>query len=419
MHADLLIKNASQVVVVPGTEPRVGDAMAEIKLLANTSIATGKRRILAVGPEDAVAAKTVVDGDTQVVDARGFVVTPGLVDCHNHVVWGGSRELEFEMRCAGKSYMEIAREGGGIRSTVRATRACTRRALVRGGLGRLRSMLQCGTTTAEAKSGYGLDTATEIKCLEAIRLLGRRQPIELMPTFLGAHEFPDEYRDNREAYVALVVDQMLPRVAERGLAEFCDVFCEDGVFTVAQAREVLEAGKRHGLRPKIHADELTPFGGAELAAEVGAVSADHLACPSVDGLERMASVGVIAVLLPGTTFFLGKARYAPARLMIRLGVPVALATDLNPGSCFTESLPMIMTLACLQMKMTVAEALTASTLNAACALGLGHKIGSIEEGKQADLVVWDVPDYRYIAYHYAVCLPKAVIKAGRVVLQSY
>jgi imidazolonepropionase len=415
MHADLLIKGASQIVVVPGTEPRVGDAMTEIGLIANASIATGKQRILAVGPEDEVRAKAVVDAETQVVDARGMVVTPGLVDCHNHVVWGGSREVEFEMRCAGKSYMEIAREGGGIRSTVRATRACSRRALVRAGLTRLRTMLECGTTTAEAKSGYGLDVATEAKCLEAIRVLNRRQPIELVPTFLGAHEFPDEYRNDREGYVALVVDQMLPRVAERGLAEFCDVFCEDGVFTVAQAREVLEAGKRHGLKPKIHADELTPFGGAELAAEIGAVSADHLTCPSVEGLERMASAGVIAVLLPGTTFFLGKKRYAPARLMIRLGVPVALATDLNPGSCFTESLPMVMTLACLQMKMTVAEALTASTLNAACALGLGHKIGSVEEGKQADMVVWDIPDYRHIAYHFGACLPKTVIKAGRVV----
>ncbi len=418
MHADLLIKDASQVATVPGSEPLIGDAMAAIGLVANGSVAVGKRKILAVGSEEAVREQVVVDADTQVIDAGGMVVTPGLVDCHSHVVWGGSRELEFEMRCAGKSYMEIAREGGGIRSTVRATRACTKRELVQAALSRLSSMLTCGTTTAEAKSGYGLDSSSELRTLEAIRSLNRKQPVELVSTFLGAHEFPDEYRDDRDGYVRLVVEDMIPRVAQRGLAEFCDVFCEDGVFSVSQAREVLEAGKTHGLRPKLHADELSPFGGAELAAEIGAVSADHLTCPSVDGLEKMASAGVIAVLLPGTTFFLGKDRFAPARLMMRLGVPIALATDLNPGSCFTESLPMIMTIACLKLKMSIAETLAACTLNAACAIGLGDRLGSIEVGKQADLVIWDVPDYRYLAYHFGVCLPKTVIKAGRVVLEA-
>jgi imidazolonepropionase len=414
----LLIAGASQVATVPGRGPRVGQAMGDIGLLQDASVAIGGREILAVGTEERVRAAVVVDDSTRVFDARGLVVTPGLVDCHSHVVWAGSREAEFEMRIAGKPYMEVAREGGGIRATVRATRACSGKELVRLAERRLARMLCCGTTTAEAKSGYGLDTASEIRSLEVIRQLGRKQPVELVPTFLGAHEFPDEYRDDRNTYVKLVVEEMIPRVAKRGLAEFCDVFCEDGVFSVSQAREVLEAGKRHGLRPKIHADELTPFGGAELAAEVGAVSADHVTCASPDGLERMASAGVVAVLLPGTTFSLGKDRYAPARLMMRLGVPVALATDLNPGSCFTESLPMIMTLACLKMKMTVAEALTACTLNAACALGLQHKIGSIEKGKQADLVVWDASDYRHLAYHFGVCLPKVVIKRGKVVLQN-
>jgi imidazolonepropionase len=343
------------------------------------------------------------------------VVTPGFIDSHTHLLFAGTREEEFELRIRGATYQEIAARGGGIKSTVEKTRRASKEELIAAGKKNLDRMLSLGTTTAEAKTGYGLSTKEEIKMLEALQALSRAHPLEIVPTFLGAHEIPPEYAGKKEEYVRLVIEEMIPAVAEKKLAVFCDVFCEKGVFSLEESRRILEAAKRYGMLPKLHADELTPLGGAELAAEVGAVSADHLLFISEKGMEAMAEKGVIATLLPGTAFFLFMGRYAPARRMIAKGVTVALATDFNPGSCMTESLPLITTLACTQMRMTPAEALLGVTLNAAKALRREKEIGSLEPGKQADFVILDVPDYRHLSYHFGVNHVEKVIKKGRLI----
>jgi imidazolonepropionase len=346
------------------------------------------------------------------------------VDCHTHLVYAGSREAEFEMRACGATYQEIAAKGGGIRSTVRATRAATKPELHQSALQRLSRMLLWGTTTAEAKSGYGLSTESEIKILEVIRDLGKTQPIELVPTFMGAHEFPEEFRRqnsegrneiDREGYVKLICEEMIPQVNEQGLAEFCDVFCDQGVFTPAEAEKILETGANYELASKIHADELAQVGAAEVAGKVYAVSAEHLLYPSQAGLELMRDAGTIAVLLPGTSLTLKK-QYAPARKMVDMGIPVAIATDHNPGTCTIEAMPMVIGLACLNLGLTPAEALCAATYNAACALDRGDKIGSIEVGKQADLLILDIPNYRYLPYHFGVKYVTTVVKKGKVVI---
>lgn len=352
---------------------------------------------------------------TRVIDASGLVATPGLVDCHTHTVFCGTREREYEMRMKGVPYMEIARRGGGILSTVSSVRSATEDELVSAALPRLDSMLAAGTTTVEIKSGYGLDVESELKQLEAIRRVGEATPLDVVSTFLGAHEFPPEFKSDRRGYVDLVVREMLPAVAERRLAEFCDVFCEEGVFTADEAREILMAAKGHGLKPKIHADEFVNSGGARVAGEVGAVSAEHLCAAPREGLEAMKEAGTVAVLLPGVSLGLGKCEFADARGMVDMGLDVAIGTDFNPGSSMTNSLPLMSSLACSYMKMSPEEALLGMTLNAARAVGRQKSMGSLGPGKQGDLVLFDIPDFRYIPYHFGGDIVRSVVKRGSVV----
>jgi imidazolonepropionase len=349
-----------------------------------------------------------------VLDAGGKVVVPGFADSHTHLIFAGSREDEFEQRLRGATYQDIAARGGGINATVRRVRDASKDELKTLARRRLDRLLSFGVTTVEVKSGYGLSVVDEIKCLEVIAELNAEGPLELVPTFMGAHAVPPEFQSDRDGYLRLMTDEMLPEVARRGLAEFCDVFCETGVFSLVETERVLVRARELGLRLKVHADELTPLGGAELAARLGAVSADHLLCISDAGIEALAAAGTVATLLPGTAFFLGM-DYAPARRLIERGVTVALASDCNPGTCPTENLPLVGTMACTQMGMLPAEALTAMTLNAAAAVGRADRIGSLEVGKQADLVILDVPDYRQLFYHFGVSHVSCVIKRGRVV----
>ncbi|MDQ7798070.1 MAG: imidazolonepropionase [Candidatus Edwardsbacteria bacterium] len=406
---------------------RVGSAMSDLGIIEDGLVAIENDKIVAVGKTSDLKPKLKLLPHTKVIDAENQVVMPGFVDCHTHLVYGGSREDEFEMRASGVSYQEIAAKGGGIRSTVKATRLASREVLKRDAMRRLDRMLLWGTTTVEAKSGYGLETKTEIKQLEVVKDLNELQVIEVVPTFMGAHEFPEEYRSqpldsargpgtvDRAGYVRLICEEMIPKIAEMKLAEFCDVFCDQGVFTPEEAIKILEAASNYGMYPKIHADELASVGAAEAAGKVKAVSAEHLLYPSQTGLELMKQAGTIAVLLPGTSLTIKK-NYAPARKMIEMGIPVALATDHNPGSCTIENLPFIIGLACLYLGLTPAEAICAATYNAACALKRGDRIGSIEEGKQADLLIMDIPNYRYIPYHYGVNYVKTVVKRGRIVV---
>jgi len=416
-EADLLVENAAQLLTLT-PYPRAADADEKLGVISEGTLAAKDGRIVWVGPAGEASKQIALSPKAKEVDASGKVAMPGFIDSHTHLVFAGTREKEFELRLQGASYQEIAARGGGIKSTVEKTRRASKEELVRTGKKRLDSMLSLGTTTAEAKTGYGLSTKDEIKMLEALRDLGREHPVEIVPTFLGAHEVPPEYAGKTEDYVRLVIEEMIPAVAEKKLALFCDVFCEKGVFSPDQSRRILEAGKRFGLTPKLHADELTPLGGAELAAEVGAVSADHLLFISEKGMEAMAEKGVVATLLPGTAFFLFLGRYAPARRMISRGVTVALASDFNPGSCMTESLPLITTIACTQMRMTPAEAILGITLHAAKALGKEQAIGSLGIGKQADLVLLDIPDYRHLSYHFGVNHAWKVVKKGRVVWEA-
>ena len=417
LEADLLVENAAQVVTLKAS-PGSTDAEGKLGVIPDGTVAAKDGRIVWVGPADQTAWKVSLLPRGKELDASGRVVMPGFIDSHTHLLFAGTREREFEMRLQGASYQEIAAKGGGIKSTVEKTRRAGREELVAAGKKNLDSMLSLGTTTVEAKTGYGLSTKDEIKMLEALAELGREHPVEVVPTFLGAHEIPPEYSGKAEEYVRLLIEEMIPAVAEKKLARFCDVFCEKGVFSPEQSRRILETGKRYGLLPKLHADELTPLGGAELAAEIGAVSADHLLFISEKGMEAMAEKGVVATLLPGTAFFLFLGRYAPARQMISRGVTVALATDFNPGSCMTESLPLITTIACTQMRMTPAEAILGITLHAARALRQEKEVGSLEPGKQADLVVLDIPDYRHLSYHFGVNHAWKVVKKGRLAWEA-
>jgi imidazolonepropionase len=352
--------------------------------------------------------------DTTWIDVAGKVVLPGFLDSHTHLLFAGSRVDEFEQRLRGLGYADIAARGGGILSTVQRVRQASKEALKALARPRLRRMLQCGVTTVEVKSGYGLTPADEIKCLEAIAELNAEGPWELVPTFLGAHALPPEYRADREGYLRALCDDMLPEIARQGLADFCDVFCETGVFSVDESRRILTRARDLGLRLKLHADELSPLGGAELAAELGAASADHLLCVTEAGIDALAASGTVATLLPGTAFFLGVA-YAPARRLIERGVTVALASDCNPGTCMTENLPLLGTMACTQMGMLPSEVVTALTLHAAAALGRADRLGSLTPGKQADVLVCNVADYREIFYHFGINHVERVIKRGRMV----
>lgn len=415
--ATLLIKNIGQLITMQGPVPRLRDQMKDLGLIEDGGVAVAGEEILAVGKSADVEGKVDLAEGCHVIDAKKAVVTPGLIDAHTHPVFSRTREAEYEMRIEGKTYAEIAREGGGIRASVRDLRETKTAKLIEQTVKRLDTMLGFGITTIEAKSGYGLSTEAEIKSLEIIRNLNETRPIDLIPTFMGAHEIPDEYRGNRNEYIRIIIEEMIPAVAAKKLAEFCDIFCEEEVFSVPESRKILAAAKKAGMKLKLHADELNSTGGAELAAEMGAVSADHLVYISDVGINALARSGTVAVMLPGTSFSL-RGNYAPARKMIESGVSVALSTDCNPGSSFTESLPLMITLAALNYRMTAAESLSAVTVNAACAVGRADKIGQLVEGLPADIVIWDMADYRELPYHYGVSLAKTVIKRGKIIVDS-
>jgi len=423
----LLIEGAAVVVTLAGGLRR-GPSQGEVANIAGEPIvAAWGDRLIAVGPAAEVHRRIEAEGYPLEafarLDAAGGLVTPGLIDAHTHLVFAGTREGEWQMRARGAGYLEILAAGGGILSTVAATRAASDEDLLAGARARLEEMLANGTTTAEAKSGYGLDTRTELRQLEVIGRLDREGPVQLVPTFLGAHAVAPEFRgrpDAAEDYVTAVIGEQLPAVARQGIARFCDVFCEKGVFDPNQTALILAAARALGLALRVHADELVPSGGAELAAALGCLSADHLAAPSDEGVAAMARAAeaggpVVATLLPATSWFLGKHHFAPARRFIDAGIPVALATDLNPGTSPTTSLPLVMSIACLEMGLTPAEALAAVTINAAYSIGLGPEIGSLEPGKQADLVVWAVPSLDQIPYWLGGRLVASVVKRGRQV----
>ena len=429
----LLLEGAREVATMAGGL-RCGSAQADAALLvaddAGLTVGCWDGRVVAVGRRDEVARRLAAEGldpddgrRFERVDVAGRVVTPGLIDPHTHLVFAGSREGEIELRRRGATYLEILAAGGGILSTVAATRGASVDDLVAGGRRWLREMLRHGATTVEAKSGYGLERDAELRQLEAIRRLDVEGPLELVPTFLGAHAVAPEFRgrdDATDAYVRDVVEVQLPAVAEQGIARFCDVFCEEGVFSPEQSRRVLEAGARLGLVPRLHADELRPSGGAELAASLGAAAADHLGAPSPAGIDALARAAegpspLVATLLPATSLFLKGEEYGPARELMSRGVPLALGTDFNPGTSPTANLHLVLSLGVLRMGLSAAEALAAVTVNAAHALRLGDTHGSIEPGRRADLVVWDVPSIEQIPYWLGADLVRTVVKRGRVV----
>jgi len=411
----LVFTGAAEIATCTGPA-RGGDGADPAAVLQRAAVAVRGGLVAAVGPDDAVLR---AHPDAERIDCGGRVLTPGLVDSHTHAVFGRWRTDEYALRCQGVPYMEIARRGGGINASVRDLRARGEDELVEMALPRLREMLACGTTTAEVKSGYGLATEHELKTLRAIRRLTELQPIDLVPTFLGAHEFPPEYRSTdagRERYVELLVEEMIPAVAEEGLARYCDVFMEPGVFDRAQSERILRAGLDHGLRPKLHADELEGSGGAELAAELGAASADHLGAISDEGIRALAASPTVATLLPGTLFFLGRAKWAPGRALLDAGATVALATDFNPGSCPSPNLQFTMTTACSRMGMSPSESLRAATAAGAQALELSDGQGTIAVGAPADLVLWNATSVGEIAYRLAAPLVAGVWKRGERVV---
>jgi imidazolonepropionase len=391
--------------------------MAELGIIEDGAILVRAEHIVWVGPTKKLPVRS---GSARYVTFDGvgldLVALPGFVDCHTHPIFGGTRADEYDLRCQGKSYQEIADAGGGIRASVRQLRAASPEQLATRADGYFRQFLEHGTTTIEAKSGYGLSLEDELKSLQVLAALRGSNRLETVPTFLGAHDIPDEVRGSREEYVRKIIEEMIPRVAQEGLARFCDVFCDTGHFTLEEARAILQAAKQAGLALRVHADQLAHSGGAKLAAELGALSADHLEWIDDGDIEALRAAGTVATLLPGSTFNLGLTRYPPARKLIEAGVPVALATDFNPGSCFTLNMQLILSIACSQMRMTPAEAITAATLNAAYSLGLSDRLGSLEEGKQADIVLMNVPDYREIPYFFGVNHCAVTIKKGNIVI---
>lgn len=415
MKSDLLVLSAAELLTAPAGEgPLLGPDLDRPIRMRDAAVACLDGRIVAAGPTTDVVGRYPEREAAEVLDASGCLLAPGFVDAHTHLPFAGTREAEFESRARGERYEAIAAKGGGIRASARQLRECSEERLAERVRARLRDLLAEGTTTVEAKSGYGLALDEELKQLRALARAAAAEPAEVVPTFLGAHEVPDDYRDRRAAYVALLTEVMIPAVAAEGLARFCDVFCDRGVFTVEESRTILSSGRERGLRPKLHADELADVGAAALAAELRAVSADHLLHASDAGLRAMAAAGVVAVLLPGTALTLGLP-YARARDMIAMGLPVALATDFNPGSTFSSSMPLMLTLAVTQMRLTPAEAWMAATANAAEAVYEGRRLGRIAPGWQADLSLYDTADYRHIPYHYGANHVRAVVKRGRVV----
>src|SRR5437870_5622352 len=397
----LAVVNCSQLVTLAGAKrPRIGPSLRHLSIIENGGMLIRGDRIEIADRRREI--ERLMTGDCEVIDVRRRVVMPGFVDAHTHPVFAGVRANEFEQRVSGATYGEIAARGGGIRSTVRATRNASQSDLVKAGKRYADWFLRCGTTTIEAKSGYGLTLEDELKILRAIRQLSEETPLRYVPTFLGAHDIPSEYKSRRATYVSLVINEMLPRVAQEKLAEYCDVFCETDVFTTDEAWQILSAARCHGLGLRVHADQLTLSGGARLAAKLNTVTADHLEHTDPTGIAALKVAGVQPVLLPGSVYALGSSHYPAAREMIDAGLAVVLATDFNPGSSPTPSMPMILSLACTQMKLTPAEAITAATVNAAYSLGRGDEIGSLEKGKRADFVIHDASDYRELAYFFGI-----------------
>lgn len=408
------VLRASQLVTLTGpARPRVGPEMLDLAIIRDGGMLIRAGLIETVAPSEEI--ERALPNDAEVFDAAGRIVLPGFVDAHAHPVFGGNRVDEFEMRAGGATYEEIAANGGGIRSTVRQTRAASEEELLLQAQKRAEWFLRCGTTTMEAKSGYGLSVDEELKILRVIRRLNETTAIEFVPTFLGAHAIPDEFDGRPDQYADCVVHEMLPEVVRQNLAEACDIFCEEGYFDAAATRRILGAAKAAGLMLRVHADQLTNSGGAALAAELGALTADHLEQTDDVGIAALRKAAVQPVLLPGSVYALGKTRYPKARAMIESGLAVVLATDFNPGSSPTPSIPMILSLAATQMKMTPAEAVTAATINAAYSLRRGDKIGSLEEGKMANFSIFDCEDYRELAYYFGLPQTHAVYVRGRQV----
>lgn len=410
---NIIIKNASELVTCSGFKAKLGKEMNELHIIEDGAVIIEDGIIKAIGKTEEVLSD-IDESKYDVIDASNKSVLPGFVDSHTHLVFGGYRAEEFNWRLSGMEYMEIMKRGGGIINSVTGTKYATKEELIEVGLKRLNSMMSFGVTTVEGKSGYGLDYETEIKQLEVMEELDNRHPLDIVKTFLGAHAVPKEYKGREDEFIDFLIDKVLPEVKERNLAEFCDIFCEKNVFSVEQSRRLLSKAKEMGMKLKIHADEIVQLGGAELAAELGAISADHLLQASDEGVKNLADKGVVATLLPGTAFSL-KEHYARARYMIDNGCAVALATDFNPGSCFTESIPLIIALATLYMKMTPEETITALTINGAAAVDRAEEIGSIDVGKKGDIVIHEFPSYKYIPYHIGVSTVEKVIKCGKLV----
>ena len=419
VEPDLVIFNSNELVSMNTRygAPRIGENMSELAIIKDGAIAIKDDLIIFIGTTDELISKYEFGKIPTKVDATNKLVTPGFVDPHTHIIFDGTRENELSMKLEGKTYLEILKAGGGILRTVRKTREATLEKLVENGKKILDRMMSYGTTTLEAKSGYGLTTESEIKQLKTIQILNNKHPLDIIPTFLGAHAIPPEYNDKTEKYIDLIVSDMIPKIAKEGLAEFCDVFCEKGIFSIKQTRKILKTAIRYGLKPQIHIDEIVDTNGALLASKVRAIQTGHLLKSNDEGLKAMAEAGVIATLLPGTPFCLMLDDYAPARKMIDLGIPIALATDLNPN-CWTESMQMIITLACYKMKLSPSEALAAATINGACALQRQDEIGSLEVGKKADLVIFDVPNHEFLPYHFGVNLALFVMKNGEIVVDN-
>lgn len=420
-NGNIIVKNAAELVVCSGFSARKGRAMSDLGIIADGAVVIEDGMIAGVGATEQVLARLQESGKHlslfETIDATGKAVLPGFVDSHTHFVFGGYRAEEFAWRLKGASYMDILARGGGILSTVTATRNASKDALIEAGLKRLDAMLAFGVTTVEGKSGYGLDHDAEIKTLEVMAELNSLHPVDVVPTFMGAHAVPPDYKGRPDDYIDFLLSDVIPEVASRHLAAFCDVFCEKGVFSIEQSRRLLTGAAQWGLKPKLHADEIVSLGGAELAAEIGAVSADHLLYASDAGIKAMAEAGTIATLLPLTAFSL-REPYARGRSMIDAGCAVALATDFNPGSCFSESIPLVAATAALSMNMTPEEIVTALTLNGAAALGRADRTGSLDRGKQGDVIILENPSYRFIPYHIGVSAVETVIKRGVVVFNS-
>ncbi|AHM58105.1 imidazolonepropionase HutI (plasmid) [Peptoclostridium acidaminophilum DSM 3953] len=416
MKNKILIKNASELVTCSGFKAKHGSEMSDLHVINDGAVIVEDGVIKAVGTTEEILNK-YKEAEYSVIDAGGKAVLPGFVDSHTHLVFGGYRAEEFSWRLRGDKYMDIMKRGGGIASSVKSTREASKQELMEAGLKRLNSMLSFGVTTVEGKSGYGLDFETEIKQLEVAKELNDAHPVDVVRTFMGAHAVPQEYKGREDEYIDFIIESVLPNVADKKLAEFCDVFCEDNVFSIEQSRKLLSKAKEIGLALKIHADEIVQLGGAELAVELGAVSADHLLQASDEGIKAMAESSVVATLLPCTAFSL-KESYARGREMIDSGCAVGLATDFNPGSCFTESIPLVFALACIQMNLSIEEAITALTINGAAAVNRAEEIGSIDIGKKADIIILEFPSYKFIPYHVGVSTVEKVIKNGELVFDK-